>query len=92
MANANHDQAVDAAAKASVKLVGDVPAHAVQEMTQRMASLVAESAARYFNGDTKAALAAQAVLLKQMAGDSAAQDSPGVLTVDFPLLQSMSQD
>jgi hypothetical protein len=79
VANANHDQAINVATQASVKLVSDVPAHAVQEMTERMASLVADSAARYFNGDTKAALAAQAVLLRQMAGDSAMQDSLGVL-------------
>ncbi|BDU22182.1 hypothetical protein [Dyella sp. GSA-30] len=74
MVDSTHDQAADAAIQASVKLIGDVSAHAVQDMTERMASLVAESATRYFNGDTKAALAAQAVLLKQMANHGVVVD------------------
>jgi hypothetical protein len=92
MADATRDQVTDAVTQASVKVGVDVPAHALQEMTERMAGLVAESAARYFNGDTKAALAAQAVLLRQMAGDNTLQDSLGVLAVDFPMGQPVTQD
>lgn len=69
MADAVHDQTAEVATHASMKLVSDVSAHGVQEMTERMTDLKVESAVRYFNGDVKAALAAQAVLLRQMAGD-----------------------
>lgn len=55
MADTTHDWGADTAPKASVKLADEVPASVVQEMTERMADLVADSAARYFNGDIKAA-------------------------------------
>lgn len=77
MADATHDQATHAATQADVTL--EVPAHAIQDMTERMASLVADSAARYFNGDIKAALAAQAALLKQMAGNGLIGESSDCL-------------
>ncbi|HEY9133052.1 MAG TPA: hypothetical protein VIM98_14965 [Dyella sp.] len=92
MADTNHDRAAGEATPTNVRLADDVPAHAVQEMTERMASLVAESAARYFNGDIKAALAAQAVLLKQMAADRAEQDSSNMLIVDALSVPSLPQD
>jgi hypothetical protein len=92
MTDTTLDRTADAVVQASVETVGGVPAHAVQEMTKRMAGLVTDSAARYFNGDIKAALAAQAVVLKQMAGDPVSQDAFSVLAAEFLASSCLSED
>jgi hypothetical protein len=47
--------------------------------------------ARYFNGDTKAALAAQAVLLRKIAAGRDVQDSAEILVMDQSPSQVPSQ-
>ncbi|HEX7813777.1 hypothetical protein [Dyella sp.] len=92
MVDLTNDQHADAIKQAVQALASDIPASAVQDMTDRMAGLVADSAARYFQGDIKAALAAQAVLLRQMADNGLTHQPGAVLSNDLPVQTSEASD